>query len=69
MAENQSTKQADKARVEAQLQRIEQQIFDLEGAYLDETSAAGNVLTGFDNYMKKASVVGHASLASPPAPI
>ena len=58
MAENQQGKEAAKRTLDAQLQRIEQQIHDLEGAYLDETSQTGNVLTGFDNYMKKVSSQG-----------
>ena len=33
--------------LEVELEKIEQQIFDLEGAYLQDTAAYGNILRGW----------------------
>ena len=65
--ENQQAKETKKRGLEQELRRLEQQIHDLEGAYLEETSQTGNILAGFDNYMKKASATqgGGGSLRCP----
>lgn len=39
---------------------IEEQIYRYETAYLEETSTAGNIVKGFDNYIK-ASAISSAS--------
>jgi len=42
-------------RLKAELHNIERQIFDLEGSYLDETLATGNVLRGWDVALKSTT--------------
>ncbi|TKA60889.1 hypothetical protein B0A49_10095 [Cryomyces minteri] len=49
-----------KRDLDAQLATIEDSIYRTEGAYLDET-AAGNIIKGFDNYIKGTSVGGAAT--------
>ena len=44
MAENLQQKQHAKTQVDRQLARLEEQIFTLEGQYLDETANTGNVV-------------------------
>lgn len=34
---------------------IDEQIYRIETAYLEETAAAGNIVKGFDNYIKAAA--------------
>jgi chromatin modification-related protein EAF6 len=42
---------------------IEDQIYRQETAYLEETSAAGNIVKGFDNYIKASAVSSSANSA------
>ena len=42
---------------------IEDQIYRSETAYLEETSAAGNIVKGFDNYIKASAVSSSANSA------
>mmetsp|Transcript_54400 Transcript_54400/g.127185 ORF Transcript_54400/g.127185 Transcript_54400/m.127185 type:complete len:141 (-) Transcript_54400:50-472(-) len=43
---------AQKAVLEKELTEIEKDIFDLEGAYLEDTQAWGNILKGWDGYFQ-----------------
>ena len=43
---------AKKRELDERLAAIEDSIFKLEGSYLEETSAAGNIVRGFDNWVK-----------------
>ncbi|KAL6246474.1 hypothetical protein RBB50_006711 [Rhinocladiella similis] len=42
---------------------VEDQIHRQETAYLEETSIAGNIVKGFDNYIKASAVAGAATSA------
>jgi hypothetical protein len=52
-----------KAYVDGQLAQMEAQLYDLEGAYLEETATTGNVVTGFHGYLAG----GGAPVGRPPA--
>lgn len=47
-----------KKRVDEQLAALEDQIYKTEGNYLEETSAAGNIVRGFDGWVKGVVVGG-----------
>ncbi len=50
---------ADKHSVnDLELKQIEKQIYDLEGGYLQDTSAYGNVISGYDRYLESRAVLG-----------
>jgi len=49
---------AKKKQLDEQLAALEDNIFKLETSYLEETSGAGNVVRGFDNWVKGV-VVGN----------
>jgi chromatin modification-related protein EAF6 len=49
-----------KRKLDDQLAALEDQIFKLEGAYLEETSNSGNIVRGFDGWVKGVSVGGRA---------
>lgn len=49
-----------KRKLDDQLAALEDQIFKLEGAYLEETSSSGNIVRGFDGWVKHVSVGGRA---------
>ncbi|ORZ34820.1 histone acetyltransferase subunit NuA4-domain-containing protein [Catenaria anguillulae PL171] len=40
-----------KQRIERNMMEIEYRIFNLEGSYLEDTVAGGNILRGFDGYL------------------
>lgn len=56
---------AEKSKLESQLSHIEENIYGLEEAYLASTSAAGNIVVGFEGYMK-AAATSHAPVAPIP---
>ncbi len=50
---------ADKHAVnDIELKQIEKQIYDLEGGYLQDTSAYGNIISDFDRYLSSRAVLG-----------
>jgi len=49
---------AKKRQLDEQLAAIEDSIFKLETSYLEETSNAGNIVRGFDNWVKGVVVGG-----------
>jgi len=40
-----------KIHIEEELARVETQLYDLEGTYLEETLEMGNILRGWDGYL------------------
>ncbi|EXJ90629.1 hypothetical protein A1O1_03732 [Capronia coronata CBS 617.96] len=52
-----------KRLLDRNLAAIEDQIYRQETAYLEETSIAGNIVKGFDNYIKASAVSASASSA------
>jgi len=52
------SKLAKKRQLDEQLASIEDNIFKLETSYLEETSSAGNIVRGFDNWVKGVVVGG-----------
>lgn len=56
-------------RLKAELHNIERQIFDLEGSYLEETLATGNVLRGWDVALKNTSTDSAAAAKAIPKKI
>ena len=53
-----------KRLLDRNLQLIESEIFKAETSYLEETSAAGNIVKGFDNYIKAAATTASSNLTS-----
>lgn len=49
-----------KRKLDEQLASLEDQIFKLEGTYLEETSNSGNIVRGFDGWVKGVTVGGRA---------
>ena len=47
-----------KQLLEEDLRRVEKQIYDLEGEYLQETVKDGNILRGWDSYLGKQASSG-----------
>lgn len=45
-----------KRKLDEQLAAIEDQIFKTEGAYLEETANSGNIIKGFDGWVKGVQV-------------
>ncbi|KEF59257.1 chromatin modification-like protein EAF6 [Exophiala aquamarina CBS 119918] len=52
-----------KRLLDRNLAAIEDQIYRQESTYLEETSVAGNIVKGFDNYIKASAVSAAASSA------
>lgn len=64
-----------KARLEEELAEVERQVYNLETSYLNDSSAHGNVLRGFEGFLGAAKVqkcvratVAAAALALTPPP-
>ncbi|KAF2229200.1 hypothetical protein EV356DRAFT_437121, partial [Viridothelium virens] len=49
---------AKKRALDAKVAQLDDLILTHETAYLEETSAAGNIIRGFDNYIKAATTTG-----------
>lgn len=47
-----------KRQLDEQLAALEENIYKLEGSYLQETNGAGNIVRGFDNWVKGVVVGG-----------
>ncbi|KPI41030.1 Chromatin modification-related protein EAF6 [Cyphellophora attinorum] len=52
-----------KRLIDRNMAAIEETIYRQETAYLEETSAAGNIVKGFDNYIKASAVTSSANSA------
>lgn len=51
-----------KRKLDQQLTELEDQIYKTEGAYLEETSASGNIVRGFDGWVKGVVVGGRTGV-------
>lgn len=49
---------AKKRQLDEQLTALEENIYKLEGNYLEDTSGAGNIVRGFDNWVKGVVIGG-----------
>lgn len=47
-----------KRKLDEQLAAVEEQIFKAEGTYLEETAGSGNIVRGFDGWVKGVQVGG-----------
>ncbi|KAL9040727.1 MAG: hypothetical protein Q9180_001735 [Flavoplaca navasiana] len=47
-----------KQALDKSITTLEDQIYRIEASYLEETSAAGNIIKGFDNYIKGSALSG-----------
>ena len=50
-----------KQALDKSIATLEDQIYRIEASYLEETSAAGNIIKGFDNYIKGSALSGSVS--------
>lgn len=50
-----------KKKLDEQMAAMEEQIFKAEGNYLEETASSGNIVRGFDGWVKGVQVGGRGS--------
>ncbi|KAL8637295.1 MAG: hypothetical protein Q9226_009138 [Calogaya cf. arnoldii] len=50
-----------KRTLDKNIAMLEDQIYRIEASYLEETSSAGNIIRGFDNYIKGSALSGSVS--------
>ncbi|KAL8755254.1 MAG: hypothetical protein Q9199_003771 [Rusavskia elegans] len=50
-----------KRALDKNMATLEDQIYRIETSYLEETSSAGNIIKGFDNYIKGSALSGSVS--------
>jgi len=55
---------AKKRLLDRNLHHLESEIFKAETTYLEDTSAAGNIVKGFDNYIKAAATSASSNVNS-----
>jgi chromatin modification-related protein EAF6 len=51
-----------KRKLDEQMAAVEEQIFKAEGAYLEETANSGNIVRGFDGWVKGVQVGGRHAI-------
>ncbi len=51
-----------KRKLDEQIAAVEDQIFKAEGSYLEETANSGNIVRGFDGWVKGVQVGGRGSV-------
>lgn len=54
---------AKKRQLDEQLAALEDSIYKMEGSYLEDTNGAGNIVRGFDNWVKGVVVGGDKKAA------
>lgn len=53
-----------KRELDRTMSTLETTIARLESSYLEETSAAGNIIKGFDNYIKASTAASNATMSA-----
>jgi chromatin modification-related protein EAF6 len=53
MSSTLATLQQRKERLDEELKQVEKQVYDLETAYLNDSSTHGNVLKGFEGFLSQ----------------
>ena len=51
-----------KRKLDEQMAAVEEQIFKAEGSYLEETANSGNIVRGFDGWVKGVQVGGRGGI-------